>query len=321
MSNWTSLSGSASTTWTTILALSTTIYLARRIQKRLSPKRRAIIRPTEERILILGASSGLGRAVAKQYAARKAKICIVARRAEQLSQLAEECGDGCFWVAADFSSVADMVRVREKVLVEWGGLDSLCICAGVSAVQPVMSLAGVEPKKDHDADDVGIQTALDIASRATQANFNGPLVTALSFIPLLKRTSASPSILLVSSVAAVVPAPTRALYAATKASSLLLFQSLAIEHPDIVFSFILPATIEGNFRATAVDASLSPQEAAPHKQGLKLDYVAERCVGVIDQQVRGNVVIPWFPYAIAHHLYNIWPSFIEQQARRKYNFN
>ncbi len=53
----------------------------------------------------------------------------------------------------------------------------------------------------------------------------------------MTRTSASPSILLVSSLAALVPAPTRGLYAATKASSLLLYQALSIEHPRIAFTF------------------------------------------------------------------------------------
>ncbi|KAF9519945.1 hypothetical protein BS47DRAFT_1336680 [Hydnum rufescens UP504] len=44
-----------------------------------------------------------------------------------------------------------------------------------------------------------------------QGNFFGVLLSAAAFIPLLERTSSSPSILLVSSVASLIPAPTRAL--------------------------------------------------------------------------------------------------------------
>jgi hypothetical protein len=33
----------------------------------------------------------------------------------------------------------------------------------------------------------------------------------------------------------------------------MLFRALAIEHPSISFNFICPGTIEGNFRASAVD--------------------------------------------------------------------
>ncbi|KAI0886422.1 NAD(P)-binding protein [Annulohypoxylon maeteangense] len=306
--------------WTTLLVPATTLYFAWRYGRPISSRRQKSVRPIDERVVIIGASSGLGRVIAKRYAARGAHVCIVSRRAEQLAELAGECGEKCFWVAADFSDVGDMVRAREELLNKWGSLDTLCVCAGVSAVQPVMSLAGVEPGKDDDAGDAGIRHAVDIAARATQGNVYGPLVAALTFIPMLLRTSVSPSILLISSVAAIIPAPTRALYAATKASSLLLFQSLAIEHPKIAFTFVLPGTIQGNFRASAVDADVMTREAGPNQRGLKLDYVADRCVGAVDQEVRGNLVIPKFPYAIAHHLYYLWPFFIEKQARKKYNF-
>lgn len=136
---------------------------------------------------------------------------------------------------------------------------------------------------------------------------------------MLTRTSTCPAILLVSSMAALVPAPTRALYAATKASSLLLYQALAIEHRDIAFTFILPATIEGDFRASAVDAG-PVRESEPNKHGLKIEYVATRCIDAVDNGVRGNVIMPWFPYALGHYLYYLWPSLIEKKAAKKYNF-
>ncbi|KAI0401201.1 short chain dehydrogenase [Xylaria palmicola] len=278
------------------------------------------IQAADERVLVLGASSGLGRTLVKQYAARGAKVCAVARRNDPLLELAQECGDRCLSYAADLTKAADMERLRKHLLQQWDGLDTLHICAGVSAVQPLMALTGVK-SSDEDPGVAGVERAAEIASRATQSNFVGPLIAALTFIPMMERTSAAPAILLVSSVAAVVPAPTRALYAATKAASLLLFQSLAIEHPDVAFTCVLPATIEGNFRSSAVDADFSSQGSdEAHKKGLKVDYVASRCAEAADQGSRGNIVMPWFPYALAHHLYYMWPSFIEKQARKKYNF-
>ncbi|KAI0799406.1 short-chain dehydrogenase [Xylaria sp. FL0064] len=277
------------------------------------------VHQTEERVLILGASGGLGRTLAKHYAARGARICVVARRNEPLLQLAEECGDRCLPFVGDFTDRADMETLRGQLLRQWNGLDTMHICAGVSAVQPVMALTGIK-SSDEDPDAAGVQHAVDIVGRATESNFFGPVIAAMTFIPMMKRTSASPAVLLVSSVAAVVPAPTRALYASTKAASLLMFQSLAIEHPEIAFTCMLPATIEGNFRASAVDADPSQATDETNKKGLKVEYVAKRCAEVVDQGLRGNVVIPWIPYAIAHHLYYIWPSFIERQARKKYNF-
>lgn len=135
---------------------------------------------------------------------------------------------------------------------------------------------------------------------------------------MLERTSASPSLLLVSSAAAIIPAPTRALYASSKAASLLLYQALAIEHRRIAFSFVLPSTIEGNFRASAVDAG-PVREADPNKHGLKTEYVAMRCIHAVDRRTTGTIVIPW-SYTIGWALYYLWPALIENLAMKKYNF-
>ncbi|GKT66326.1 NAD-binding protein [Colletotrichum tofieldiae] len=294
------------------------ILLAQRSLAAQSRRRDKRLTHTNERVLILGASSGVGRAVAKRYASRGARVCVVARRADDIATLSEECGEKCIWHAADFTNVDDLISLRTRLEEEWQGLDTLHICAGVSALQPIMALTGTK-SAEVDADAAGIQKAVDIAGHAVKGNFNGPLASALTFIPMLTRTSEAPAILLVSSVAAVIPAPTRALYAATKASSLLLFQSLAIEHPNISFAFILPATIEGNFRASAVDSGIV-REDDPNKHGLKIDYVAEKCINSVDRGITGNVVLPKFPYAVAQYLYLLWPSFIEARARKKYNF-
>ncbi|KAJ3574994.1 hypothetical protein NPX13_g4186 [Xylaria arbuscula] len=282
-------------------------------------KRPTRIQPSKERVVILGASSGVGRALTKYYAARGAKVYAVARREELVRKLADECGAGCEAFVGDFTSPEDMKRLRSNILRKWGGLDTLHICAGVSAVQPAMALTGVQ-SRDEDPEITGVKRAVEIAGEATQGNFVGPLVVATTFIPMMQRSSASPTILLVSSVAAFIPAPTRALYAATKAASLLFFQSLAIEHPEITFSCIMPATIQGNFRSTAVDVDPLLRRGEPNKKGLTVEYVAGRCAEAVDLGLGGTVVLPWFPYAIAHHLYYIWPSLIERHARKKYGF-
>lgn len=151
-------------------------------------------------------------------------------------------------------------------------------------------------------------------------------------IPLLERTSPSPSILLLSSVASLIPAPTRALYAATKSAALLFFQSLSIEHPAIAFSSVLPASIEGDFRGSAVDAptpstatnnreeEVDGQEGKKKKPEKKLrrDAVAQASIDAVDFGTRTAWMPGW--YRIAHALYWIWPAFIERGARKKYGY-
>lgn len=133
---------------------------------------------------------------------------------------------------------------------------------------------------------------------------------------MLELTSKAPAVLLIASAAAVMPAPTRSLYCSTKGATLLLFQSLAVEHPRIQFSNILPGTVEGDFRAGAVDAGAVKESL---KGALKKEYVAKVCVDAVDAGKK-NVIIPAH-YRLAHAIYWIFPSFIQRMGRRKYNFN
>ena len=137
-------------------------------------------------------------------------------------------------------------------------------------------------------------------------------------IPLLEATSRSPAIALVSSAAAIIPAPTRSLYCATKSASLMLYQSLSIEHPKVKFTNILPATVEGDFRASAVDGG-PVREAEPNKRGLKRDYVARRLIGAVDDGQR-MVYLPWWFVRLGHLLYWMLPSVVDRVGSKKYRF-
>ncbi|KAJ8473723.1 hypothetical protein ONZ45_g16193 [Pleurotus djamor] len=287
-----------------------------------SPSRPKTLPKTDERVVILGASSGIGKAIAEEYVRRGARVCIVGRRADQLKEVDEalRAGSGrnraVLSQCADFTSPEELVRVRQLVQNEWGGFDTLIVAAGVSALQPLMTLAGVKDRTT-DATAEGIAQTVEIAGKAISGNYYGPMASAIAFIPMLTRTSLSPSILLISSLASVVPAPTRTIYASTKAASLVLYQALSIEHPQIAFSAIMPYTVEGDFRASAVDAG-PVREADPSKHGLKREAVAARCIEAIDRGEK-TVFQPAF-YRAGFFLYWIWPAFVEWRARKKYNF-
>ena len=78
-----------------------------------------------ERVVVLGASSGIGRSIARQYAERGARVCIVGRRESLVNEVVAECQSvrdvlssdkqQAFGVAADFANVDDMVRTRTIV--------------------------------------------------------------------------------------------------------------------------------------------------------------------------------------------------------------
>jgi short-subunit dehydrogenase len=273
--------------------------------------------------------------IAHLYAARGASVCVVGRRAVKLEEVVEECqvfsrakgappphAKKVFAMTADFADVEDMVRVRTAVESHWQGVDTVIVSAGVLALRPVLSIAGLDEEKKStkpraQATAEGIQRIVDVSAAATRGNYVGPLVAATTFIPLLTNTSQHPAILLVSSLGAVVPAPTRAIYGSTKAASLMLYQSLAIEHPSVKFSFVIPTTVEGDFRASAVDAG-EVRKADPNKHGLKQDDVARRCIKAVD--VGDKAVFMPSVNKLAPLLFWVWPAVVERKAKKIYNF-
>lgn len=124
------------------IAVLSILYTAYKSQHKRSSK----VPKLGERVLVLGASSGIGRSIARQYAGRGARVCIVGRREALVNEVVAECRkaqrdgssssiseqeeDFVFGVAADFASVDDMIRTRaiveaSKVQVFFPSLESI----------------------------------------------------------------------------------------------------------------------------------------------------------------------------------------------------
>ncbi|CAO3653676.1 unnamed protein product [Mucor hiemalis] len=72
----------------TIIAIALAHYISTQKKNR---ERRNKINPKEERVVILGCSSGIGKDCALEYASRGAKLVLFARRKELLERVQSEC--------------------------------------------------------------------------------------------------------------------------------------------------------------------------------------------------------------------------------------
>ncbi|HVJ83497.1 MAG TPA: SDR family NAD(P)-dependent oxidoreductase [Planctomycetia bacterium] len=89
-----------------------------------------------KRVLVTGASSGIGRATAKEFAARGAKVLAVARTESKLAALAEEvraAGGTLFPFVADICKEEDRQAAVAEAALRLGGLDILVNNAGIGA--------------------------------------------------------------------------------------------------------------------------------------------------------------------------------------------
>ncbi|KAK8844028.1 hypothetical protein IAR55_006822 [Kwoniella newhampshirensis] len=251
------------------------------------PSREQILPPDTERVLLLGASSGVGRDLAHAYAKRGAKICLFARRKDALDKVRAECVDlgatesDLLIFAGDVTSTDDLVKVREGIVTAWGGIDTVHILAGLPSTALLLELAGVSLQRpdgssssssissaaklhftDMSISDLPSSTGLAIPTKEgldvvaaearalAEVNYLGTVLALACFLPLLASTSVSPALHHLSSVAATVPAPHRVIYAATKAAGLQAIESCRVECEGcgVRFFSFCPGTIDNDFR-------------------------------------------------------------------------
>ena len=91
---------------------------------------------TVKHLLLVGATDGIGRALAEEYVARRWRVCVIGRNRAKLERTLKEIGapDDRSFVAGVVCDVTEESRVRsafEEAIRELGQLDLLIYCAGV----------------------------------------------------------------------------------------------------------------------------------------------------------------------------------------------
>jgi short-subunit dehydrogenase len=185
--------------------------------------------------LVTGASSGIGREIARLVARDDYDLVLVSRDETKLGEVADECaavGAKCLIVKEDLSVPGASARVMKKI----GGrdVDLLINNAG-------FGLHGSFWKTDAAAETAMVQTHVLAALDLSRAVLPG----------MVKRGSGS--IVNVSSLYAFVPGPRQAVYAATKAFLFSLSLSLQAElaGTGVTVTAVLPGPTRSEFHARA----------------------------------------------------------------------
>lgn len=153
---------------------------------------------TGRRVWIVGASSGIGAALAEALSARGARLALSARRREALEAVAARCG-GALVVPMDVTISADHARAASAVQEVLGGIDMVIFNAGT-----------YRPMRAWELDPVSIRNTVD-------TNLTGVMEGVAAVVPhMLARGEGA--IVLVGSVAGYGGLPKAAAYGPTKAA-------------------------------------------------------------------------------------------------------
>ncbi len=216
-------------------------------------------------VILTGASSGIGREVARQLAGQGAWLALAARDAQRLEEVAAECrqrGGRAMGARTDVALESECRVLIEKTVAEYGRIDTLINNAGISMWTPFDQLQD-----------------LSILEDIMRVNYLGAAYATYYALPYLKQTRGR--VVAVSSLAGKNGVPTRSGYAASKHALVGFFDSLRIEllETGVTVTLIYPGFVTSEIRERAFGADGKPLGKSPVREAEVM--AAEECARIM----------------------------------------
>lgn len=219
------------------------------------------------RILITGASQGIGRALAIAAIDAKMRVLAVARSQDLLNELKAEVnrhGGALETVTADITVANDRERMVAATAQHLGGLDILVNNAGIGAT-------------GHFA-----EVGSDRLRRIMEVNFFGLTETTRALLPLL-RQGRTPAVVNISSIAGKRGIPARSEYSASKFAVQGFSEALRAElsKDGIDVLVVSPGLTQTNFSQNMIEQKARLQ--MDHMRGMTSEQVAAAILRAIER--------------------------------------
>ena len=228
-------------------------------------------------IVVTGASSGIGKALAKEYAFAGYKVVIAARNEKKLNDLSEELirsGYEVYAVVTDVSKNADCKNLIKKTINEYSSIDILINNAGIS----MRALF-------EDLDLKVIKDLMDV-------NFWGTVFCTKYALPYLLKSKGS--VVGISSIAGFKGLPGRTGYSASKFAIHGFLETLRTENlkKDLHVLIACPGFTNTNIRKTALGKDGSQQGETPRDEEkmMSSEEVANRIRKAVEKRKRTLVM-------------------------------
>lgn len=220
------------------------------------------------KVFLTGASSGIGEALARQYAAQGAVLGLVARRADKLGDLVASLpGEGHMALSADVADLPAMQQAAAAFIARHGVPDVVIANAGISV--------GVLTEHAED---------FPVFEAVLRTNVLGMFATFHPFVAAM-RSRGSGRLVGIASVAGVRGLPGGSAYSASKAAAVKYLEALRVE---LRSSGVKVVTIAPGYIRTPLTAM------NPYRMPFIIDAddAAQRFARAIERGV-SYTVIPW----------------------------
>ncbi len=222
----------------------------------------------EKVVVITGASSGIGEALAKRFALAGANVVIAARNIGKLNKLAEELSKDAaevLTVKTDVSSESECRNLINETVIKFGGIDILINNAGIS-MRALFE-----------------NTDLNVIRKLMDVNFWGTVYCSKFALPHLLKSKGS--VVGVSSIAGYKGLPGRAGYSASKFAMQGFLEVIRIENMKKGLHVLIacPGFTASNIRNTALASDGSQQGESPRDEDkmMSADEVAIHIIKAI----------------------------------------
>ena len=218
-------------------------------------------------VIITGASSGIGRALAKDFFLRGAKLALGARRIAELERLKADLGGSeILCIETDVTRETDCQRLIDRTVERYGRIDILINNAGIS----MRALF-----KDMD---------LEVMRRLMNVNFYGTVYCTKFALPYLLETKGTLAGII--SIAGYVGLPGRTAYSASKFAVRGFLDTIRIEHLRSGLHVLVaaPGFTASEVRKVALTADGSTQGETPRNEGAMMS--AEACAHNIAEAIK-----------------------------------
>ena len=219
-------------------------------------------------VLVVGASSGIGRATAALFAREGARVTASARRQERLDALQKEY-PAIEVMAADAAKAGDMERLAQHVLTQHGRIDILVYSAGTNIPDRSLKRLNVE-----------------LWDMMVSVNLNSAYYITRAVLPAMREKGAG-HLIYVSSISGLAPDVSGAAYQAAKRGLVGLAHAIRVEEKEngIRTCVICPGLVDTEILARR------PVKTAPEvvAKALQPEDVAEAALAVAQLPARAAV--------------------------------